>query len=281
MFERPLSAAAIIMSMGAAHAQDADRMKRGEYLVNAVMACDGCHTPRGPKAKEMRFSGGSQTWETEHYTVKGSNITPDKETGIGTWSHEDVKRALVEGVRPNGVPLAPQMPYEFYKVLTPSDLDAVVTYVKSVSPVHNEVQTPLYKKEAPSHAIPGGEKPIGESVPEDPVKRGFYLSTIAHCMECHARRPDGELDFMGWYGKGGSVMKGPWGEAKVANITSHPTVGIGGWSDAEVRRALTHGVHKDGRPFAQPMARHGYYSQLTEQDLSALVAWLRSIPPKE
>src|SRR5262245_21615612 len=68
-------------------------LDRGSYLVNAVMACDGCHTPRGPGGfiMEKRFSGGSQTWDEKAYTVKGSNITPDRETGIGAWSEADLK----------------------------------------------------------------------------------------------------------------------------------------------------------------------------------------------
>src|SRR5262245_45114387 len=74
------------------------------------MACDGCHTPRPPGgALDMskRFSGGSQTWDTPRYLVKGTNISPDPETGIGKWSADDFKRALIEGVRPSGVALAP------------------------------------------------------------------------------------------------------------------------------------------------------------------------------
>ena len=78
-------------------------LERGNYLVNAVMACDGCHTPRGPAGfiMERRFTGGSQTWDTPRYLVKGSNISPDSETGIGKWSADDFKRALTEGVRPS------------------------------------------------------------------------------------------------------------------------------------------------------------------------------------
>src|SRR5689334_13558314 len=104
---------------------------RGEYLVNAVMACDGCHTPRGPAGFDMnrRFSGGSQVWDEPAFLVRGSNISQDRETGIGTWSVEDIKKLLVDGVRKNGVPVASLMPYHFYKILTPSDLDAVARYV--------------------------------------------------------------------------------------------------------------------------------------------------------
>ena len=88
------------------------------------MACDGCHTPRIGKGFNMskRFSGGSQVWEEEAYTVRGSNITPDRESGIGAWTEDDLKRSMVHGTRPNGIPLAPQMPFPFYKILTPRDL---------------------------------------------------------------------------------------------------------------------------------------------------------------
>jgi hypothetical protein len=67
----------------------------------------------------------------------------DPETGIGSWSEADVKRALTEGVRPSGVPLAPQMPVAFYRILTPRDLDAVAAYVKTAAPVRNQVSTRL------------------------------------------------------------------------------------------------------------------------------------------
>ena len=233
--------------------------ERGGYLVNAVMACDGCHTPRPPGAAfdmSKRFSGGPQTWDTPRYLVKGSNISPDPETGIGKWSDADFKRTLTEGVRPSGVPLAPQMPFVFYKVLTPSDLDAVTAYVRSAVPVRNEVQAPVYRAASHAELIPGAEKPMSEEALRDPVKRGFYLATIAHCMECHARRPDGTQDYVNSWGRGGYEFKDVWGVAKVSNITSHPTKGIGGWTDGEIKQALTKGVGRDGRTFKPPMARH-------------------------
>src|SRR5262247_780104 len=145
-------------------------VERGGYLVNAVMACDGCHTPRGAGGvfvMEKRFSGGSQTWDTPKYTVKGSNITPDRETGIGAWSEADLKRSLVEGVRPSGVALAPQMPFAFYRILTPRDLDALAAYVRSAAPVRNAVQPPVYKAAMHAQSIPGAEKAFDESAMGD------------------------------------------------------------------------------------------------------------------
>ena len=256
-------------------------LERGSYLVNAVMACDSCHTPRGKTGliMEKRFSGGSQTWDTPAYTVKGSNITPDRETGIGAWSDSEIKRSLAEGTHRHGRPLAPQMPFAFYRILTPRDLDSVVAYLRSVAPVRNDVPSPVYKAAMHADPVPGATQPFTDDALRDPVKRGFYLATIAHCMECHGRRPDGAQDYKNAWGKGGYVFTGPWGSAVVPNITSHPKSGLGAWTDGEIRRALTHGVSRDGRVFKQPMARQDYFSRMTDSDLDAIVAWLRTIPP--
>jgi mono/diheme cytochrome c family protein len=258
-------------------------LERGDYLVNAVMACDGCHTPRGPTGfvMEKRFSGGSQTWDDPAYTVKGSNITPDPDTGIGRWSESDIKISLTEGLRPYGMPIVPQMPFPFYKIMTARDLDSVVVYLRSIPAVKNSVQPPVYRAMAKVEVIPGADKPLDESALRTPVRRGFYLATLAHCMECHSRRPDGQQDFSNWFGKGGHEMTGPWGKAVAPNITSHPTKGIGSWSDTEIKRALTHGVARDGRPFKQPMARQIYFSKMDQNDLDSIVAWLRTLPPLE
>jgi mono/diheme cytochrome c family protein len=273
--------AAALMATGAA-AQET-LLERGSYLVNAVMACDGCHTPRGPAGFDMsrRFSGGAQVWDEPAYLVRGSNISSDRETGIGGWSANDLKRMMVDGMRPNGVPVAPQMPYAFYKILTPRDLDAVVAYTLSVPAVRNQVPAPVYRGPMHAELIPGAEKPFSEDMLKDTVKRGFYLGTIAHCMECHSRRPDGKADYVKWNGKGGYVFKSPKGSATTKNISSHKTAGVGAWTDAELKRSLTHGVDRSGRPFALQMQRQMYFSKMTDADLNAIVAWVRTIPPIE
>ena len=258
-------------------------LERGGYLVNAVMACDGCHTPRAGAGFDMarRFSGGAQVWDEPAYLVRGSNITPDRETGIGSWSADDLKRLMTDGMRPNGVPVAHQMPYPFYKILTPRDLDAVVAYVQSVPAVRNQVPAPVYRAASHTELIPGAEKPFSEAVLKDTVKRGFYLATIAHCMECHSRRPDGTADYVKWNGRGGYVFKSPKGSVTAKNITSHKTAGVGAWTDAELRRALTHGVDRTGKPFAPQMQRQIYFAKMTDPDLDAVVAWVRTIPAAE
>jgi len=78
--------------------------------------------------------------------------------------------------------------------------------------------------------VPGAVKPFTDEALRDPITRGFYLATIAHCMECHGRRPDGVQDYKNALGKGGYVFTGPWGAVVTPNITSHPKSGIGAWT---------------------------------------------------
>lgn len=276
-----ITCAALIAAAGSVFAQTP--VERGSYLVNAVMACDGCHTPRDKSGfiMEKRFSGGMQTWDTPAYLVKGSNITPDRETGIGAWSDEEIKRSIRDGIHRHGRPIAPQMPFPFYKILTARDLDAIAAYLRTVAPVRNEVQAPVYRAAMHVDLVPGAVKPFTEQDMRDPLKRGFYLGTIAHCMECHGRNPDGNQDYRNNWGKGGYVFKGPFGSVVTSNITSHLKSGIGAWTDEEIRRSLTHGVSRDGRAFKPPMARQDYFSRMTAADLDAIVAWIRAIPPIE
>jgi mono/diheme cytochrome c family protein len=274
--------AAAFAAAGAAMAETP--VERGSYLVNSIGACGNCHTPRqqGVPDVSRKFSGGFQTFDEPWFTVKGANITPDKETGIGGWSDDDLRKALLAGVRPNGVTLATVMPYPFYKGMLPGDIDAIVAYLRTVTPIRNEVQAPRYKAAQAAVALPGADKPITPDDLEDPVKRGFYLASIAHCMACHSRASEAvPPDFEGNYGRGGREFRGPWGVSVTANISASAK-GLGGWSDAEIRRALTEGVSKDGRKLKPPMIDYvAYYNTWKADDMDALIAWIRTIPPVE
>lgn len=269
---------------GAAYAQPS-LIERGDYLVNNIGACGNCHTPRvkGMPDLSKRFSGGFQTFSEPWFVAKGSNITPDPDTGIGKWSGDDLKRALTEGLRPNGVPLAPIMPFPFFKVLTAGDLDAMVAYLRSVSPIRNEVQPPVYKAASPKEEVPGAARAMTEDALRDPAKRGFYLASLAHCMACHSRRSENEPpDYKNAWGAGGRSFRGGFGESVAANISGHQIKGLGAWSDTEIRRALTEGVSRDGRKLKPPMLDYvGYYKTWTDADITALIAWMRTIPPIE
>src|SRR3954468_13155249 len=164
MIRLMLGFVAAVAVTGGAAAQSA--VERGSYLVNTILTCGNCHTPRGPGGvfdMGKQLSGGPQTFDEPTFTVKGANITPDGETGIGKWSGDDIKRAMLEGKRPDGKQLAPIMPYAFYKVFMPSDLDAVVAYLKSVPAISNKVAAPVYKAGLHFASPPGADKPPSEA----------------------------------------------------------------------------------------------------------------------
>jgi mono/diheme cytochrome c family protein len=263
-------------------------VERGDYLVNNIAACGNCHTPRIPGQgatpdRTRQLSGGFQTFNEPFFTVKGSNLTPDRETGIGAWSDADLKRALTDGVRPNGVPLAMVMPSSFLKVLTLRDLDAMAAYLRTVPAIRNEVQPPVYKSAVAVPPLPGAERPMTEDELKDPVKHGFYLASLAHCMACHSRVSEAvPADYQNAWGKGGRIFRGPYGESIAANISSHKDKGLGGWTDAEIKRALIEGVSKDGRRLKPPMIDYvAYYKTWKDSEIDAVIAWMRTIPPIE
>ncbi|HXN66675.1 MAG TPA: c-type cytochrome, partial [Bradyrhizobium sp.] len=247
--------------------------------------------PRDADGKPIvgrEFSGGL-SFATAAFIATAPNITPDAETGIGDWSDAEIKRALVEGMRPDhgrlaGVPLAAIMPANFYRALLPEDLDAIVAYLRTVKPVHSEVPAPAYKAPVRRDPYPDAEAGFDKAGFADPIRRGAYLVTIGHCMECHSAWSRGVSDFRNGLGRGGRAFPAREGspagtpDSVAANITSHPTAGIGAWSDPEIGRAITAGIARDGRTLKPPMA-YGYYAGLKQADLADIVAYLRTVPP--
>jgi len=242
------------------HALGETAIERGNHLVNIITACGNCHSPRNAEGRiiaDKALSGGL-TFDTPAFVATAPNITPDRETGIGSWSDAEIKRSLVEGVRPDhgrppGTQLAAMMPANFYKALLPDDLAAVVAYLRSIKPVRNEVAVPVHKLPIHRDAYPEAEAGFSQAMMTNPVQHGAYLAAIGHCMECHFAFSRGVSDFRTGLGKGGrafplreGVPDSPTSVA--ANITSHPTAGIGGWSDAEIARAIQKGFDATAAP---------------------------------
>jgi mono/diheme cytochrome c family protein len=263
-------------------------IERGNYLVNTIMACGNCHSPRDGEGRiiaDKALSGGL-TFDTPAFLATAPNITPDIETGIGSWSEDEIKHSLVEGMRPNhgklaGVALAAIMPANFYKGLLPEDLAAVTAYLRSVKPVHNEVATPVYR--LPVHRVPypAAEAGFSQTMMGDPVKHGAYLVTIGHCMECHSAFSRGAQDYATGLGKGGRTFplrEGSNETSTAANITSHQTAGIGAWSEAEITHAIRQGIARDGHALKPPMA-FAFYAGLKDADVKDIIAYLRTVPP--
>jgi mono/diheme cytochrome c family protein len=267
----------------AAAAGAQDLRARGAYLVNTVAACGNCHTPKdaaGYAIAAQELSGGVE-FDIPPAHVVGPNITPDPETGIGSWSEGQIVAALRDGKRPDGTTIGPPMPIDFYRRLSDQDVAAIAAYLKSIRPIRHAVARTQYRVPLP----PAYGPPVMhvDAPPSaDKVAYGAYLAgPVGHCMECHTPfAGPGKLD-PGRCGAGGREFP-VFGEAAALtvsrNITSDPDSGLGNWSDTDIKRAITTGIRPDGTKLTRTMP-FDWYAQIAPADLDAIVAYLRSLKP--
>lgn len=253
-------------------------LERGTYLMRSIVACGNCHTPQGPKGPipGMELAGGLKI-EEKGFTVYTSNITPDPETGIGKWTDAQIITAIREGKRPNGTIIGPPMPIGLYRSMSDNDVRGIVAYLRTVKPVKNTPPKSQYKI-----PLPPSYGPPVQNVPDvprsDKVAYGAYLAGPAgHCVECHSPMgPKGHPDMENQLGAGGFEFFGPWGVSVSPNITP---AGIGHYSDSELKKVITTGIRPNGSRLKPPMGV-AYYANMTDGDLDALIAYLRTLPRK-
>jgi mono/diheme cytochrome c family protein len=252
-------------------------VRRGEYLTRAA-DCTACHTANGGAP----YAGGLAI-NLPFGTIWSPNITPDRETGIGTWTDADFLNAVHRGIDNDGVRLYPAMPYASYTYMTDADALAIKAYLFSLAPVHAPSR-------ANTFAFPFNQRwlmglwdvffsadrrfePDSARSPE--WNRGAYLAEgLAHCGECHTPRFAFALDNRRKFG--GATVVG-W---RAYNITGDSGTGVGAWSDADLSRYLATG-HAEGRGTASgPMgdAVDADFSLLARSDINAIVAYLRTVP---
>lgn len=225
----------------------------------------------------MELAGGLVFDESPAFVAVAPNITPDVQTGIGGWTDAQIVASIREGRRPDGTIIGPPMPIGLYRGLSDGDSAAIVAYLRHSEPVKNTPDKSKYNVPLP----PNYGSPVA-AVPEPnrayKLAYGAYLASPAgHCTECHSTPgPQGAPDLAGSLGAGGMQFKGPWGVSVASNIT--PT-GIGKWTDAQVKTAITKGVRPDGSKLLPPMGIP-YYANIAPADLDAIVAYLRSLPAK-
>jgi mono/diheme cytochrome c family protein len=251
-------------------------VERGEYLVRGIMGCGNCHTPIGALGFETdKELAGRLVEDGEAFTAFAPNITPAGP--VADWSDAELARAIREGIRPDGSLIGPPMPFAMYRGLGDEDLAAVVAFLRTLPAVENEVPESEYRIPLP----PAWGPPV-ESVtaPERgvTVEYGAYLAgPVAHCMECHTPMgPQGPmLDTA--LGQGGFAFHGPWGTSVASNLTSHAD-GLANYSDEDIRRMIVEGFRPDDSIMQPPMP-YLFLSEMTAEDLDAIVLYLRSLPP--
>lgn len=252
-------------------------LERGKYLMETIVACGNCHTPMGPQGPlpGQELAGGTEFREP-FGVARAPNLTPDPDMGIGRWTDAQIIVAMREGKRPDGSIIGPPMPIALYRGMSDADAAAIVAYLRQVKPVRNAVAKSEFAVPLP----PSYGPPVGrvDAPPKaDKLAYGAYLAgPLGHCLECHSTPNDqGIPDFVGHAGGGGLTFNGPWGVSRAPNITP---ANIGAWTDGQVKTAITTGVRPDGARLNPPMA-FSFYRGMREDDLDALVAYLRTLKP--
>jgi mono/diheme cytochrome c family protein len=270
---------AVLISCATAQDQSA-LVTRGAYLMNGPLACANCHTPRAPDFSllpDKHLAGGFKIIDPA-FEVYTANITQDKDTGIGSWTDEQIAAAIRTGKSREGRIIFPPMPVPTYNSMSDDDVRAVVAYLRTVKPIHNEVPESKYK--IPQQAMPPAKGSLAPSPSDKAAYGGYIVNSLAHCFECHST-PDanGAPDFAHGLGAGGMLITlAPGATVMTANITQDKDTGIGKWSDADIRKALTEGVRPDGRHLAPPMP-YPWFKNMTDDDVNAVIAYLRTVPP--
>jgi mono/diheme cytochrome c family protein len=264
------------------HADEETLLQRGTYLMESIVACANCHTQKdrdGAEIKTMAYAG-SFVVKLPGITAYAPNITMDVETGIGSWTDDQIIRSIREGIRPDGTIIGPPMPIPFYRTMSDRDATAIVAYLRVVEPVKNQVPKSEYAMPLPPNYGPP-LTPVAEVARDNPVSYGRYLAhTLGHCTDCHTPMENGRFDFSRT-GEGGRFFSGLFGldfTAVSLNITPHQDLGLGRWTDDDIKQAITAGVSRDGRKLARVMA-FSYYQKMSDEDLNAIVAYLRSLAP--
>lgn len=253
-----------------AYANDSALLKRGEYLVESVLACSGCHLPD--------YSGGI-TIKEHTFAANVANITQDKETGIGSWSDKEIMLAIREGIRPNGSVIGFPMAIPLYRSMSDNDLAATVAYLRTIKPVNKKVAPSSYPDGLPdSYGLPiNTVKDVDRA---DKVAYGEYLAKMAHCIQCHT--PIDE-NFTSLYddktGAGGIEFTLKDGSIVTsANLT--PAGNLSNYSDEGIKNIVQTGIRPDGSKLVRFMDFDAY-KNITDEDMTALIAYLRSLKPAE
>jgi mono/diheme cytochrome c family protein len=253
-------------------------VKRGEYLAKAG-GCVGCHTEA--KQGAAPYAGG-RALQTPFGTFFGPNITPHPGAGIGRWSEADFVRAMREGRRPDGAHYFPAFPYPSFTRVVDADLRDLWAYLRSLPPSSRASQPHelgwLYRWRFLVglwkwfYFTPGAFTPDANRTAA--LNRGAYLAlALGHCGECHTPR--------NWLG--GPRAKRYLGGATTPDGKKAPNLTPARlkMDDAELREFLASGMTPDGDVVGETMGEviRNSTSQLTDADLAALSAYLRSLPP--
>jgi mono/diheme cytochrome c family protein len=252
------------------------RLERGRYLVESVAHCFGCHGQQDFKKKfgqpKPGTKGAGEVVKNEAFDgvpfpdgLVHPNITPDKETGAGTWIGHD------------GRELLDFMPYAFFRSMTDEDVASVIVYIRSLPAVRNALPKRNLPFPVKVNLHPEMEPPLPPDS-SDQVKHGWYLVRIAQCNDCHTPNDEHGNPRTDMMFGGGARMKGAWGDVVTPNITPDPS-GISHYDETMFIKTIRTGRASGGVRQLNPLMPYSYFRNMTDDDLKAIFAYLRTIKP--
>jgi mono/diheme cytochrome c family protein len=268
-----------------ARAADQAAIARGAYLA-AAGDCAGCHTDKKNGGADL---AGGKPLVTAFGTFFGPNITPDPETGIGTWTEDQFQRALREGIDEHGQYLYPVFPFTSFTNISDADVSDLFAYLQSVPPINhptpsNAVKVPfgwrpllffwraLYFTPGPLQPVPAPN-----NTPSDEWNRGRYLAeAVGHCQECHTPR-----NFLGGLDRSRAYAGNPRGpdDNDAPDITSDKKDGLGDWKIDDIADVLKSGMTPDGDSVGGGMTDVvDGTGKLTDADRHAIAVYIQSLP---
>ncbi|TBW34615.1 c-type cytochrome [Siculibacillus lacustris] len=258
-------------------------LANGAYLFDAA-GCASCHAAPKAEGPERFKLGGGRRLATPFGTFHVPNISPDRRTGIGTWTVAEIVDAIAAGVGRDGSHQYPAMPYASYGRMSLADAHDLAAFLKTLPAVENEV---------PPHELgfpfgirlgiglwklvnfnPGPVVALPAATPE--VLRGRYLvEGPGHCGECHTPRDAGGGTLRSRWLAGAPAMEGP---GRVPDLTPHPKA-LGPWSVADITGYLETGFKPDGDTAGGPMVEViDNTARLTPEDRRAIALYLKAVP---
>jgi mono/diheme cytochrome c family protein len=261
-----------------------ERLARGNYVFNSLSGCSDCHSEHGdgsfgqPIVAGMTGAGQVMDIDGLPGRIVAPNLTPDGDTGSGTWSDDQLARAIREGIGHDGRALFPIMPYQHFRGMSDEDVASVVVYIRSLPAVHHrlpdtEIIFPV------KYLIRNVPEPLDTAVaapdPKDQMKYGAYLVNLASCSDCHTPADDKGNPLPGLDFAGGEVFKGKgFGPVATANITPDAS-GISYYDEAMFKEMMRTG--SVGARGLSPIMPYGFYKGLVDEDLKAIFGNLKAM----
>ncbi|MEP0713618.1 cytochrome c [Algoriphagus sp.] len=268
-----------------------EQVARGAYLANHVTVCVDCHSVRdfsllsGPIQSGTLGAGGERFDQSMGFpgVFYAKNITP---FGIADYTDGELYRLITTGVTNEGRAMFPIMPYQFYSKMDPEDIYDIITYIRTLVPIENEI--PESEADFPVSVIlktiPKDADPQLKPTKNDQVAYGKYLTNAAACMECHSPVDAQGTILAGFEYSGGREFAFPDGSVvKSANLTQDLNSGIGSWSEGmfvgKFKQYLDSGYHLPKVPPGEfnTIMPWVMYAGMEESDLKAIYSYLRTI----